>query len=108
MDGPDQVPMQPFHPFNSDLDWRVGQWAIKDSPGQNALDHLLSVPRVYWWQSCFVILLIEVFQIAEKLGLSFHNVCTLYGKIDAMPDRARVWQTKALSFRDLPGEEFMI
>jgi len=55
MDGPDQVPMQPFHPFNSDLDWRVGQWAIKDSPGQNALDRLLSVPGVRWWQSHFVI-----------------------------------------------------
>jgi hypothetical protein len=37
---------QPFHPFYSDLDWRIAQWAIKDSPGQNALDRLLSVPGV--------------------------------------------------------------
>jgi len=47
-------------------------------------------------------------QVVEKLGLSFHNVRTLHGKIDAMPDRAGTWQTKALTFRDLPGEEFTI
>ncbi len=44
----------------------------------------------------------------EKLGLSFQNVCALHKKIDAMPDRAGTWQTKSLSFRDLPGEEFKI
>jgi hypothetical protein len=49
MDGPNDSIPQPFHPFNSDLDWRVAQWAIKDGPGQNAFDRLLSVPGV-----CFV------------------------------------------------------
>ena len=44
----------------------------------------------------------------EKLGLSFQNVRALNKKIDAMPDRAGTWQTKSLSFRDLPGEEFRI
>ena len=43
------VSMEPssnFYPFNSELDWRVAQWAVQDSPGQNALDHLLSIPGV--------------------------------------------------------------
>jgi len=68
MDGPDQVPMQLFHPFNSDLDWRVGQWAIKNSPGQNALDYLLSVPGVCWWQLCFVIYSLRCFRLWKNLG----------------------------------------
>jgi hypothetical protein len=46
MEGADQAAAQPYHPFHSDLDWRVAQWAIKDSPGQNALDRLLAVPGV--------------------------------------------------------------
>ena len=46
MDGPNEALVQPFHPFNSDLDWRVAQWAIKDSPGQNVFDRFLSVPGV--------------------------------------------------------------
>lgn len=44
----------------------------------------------------------------EKLGLSFHNVHALHKKIDALPDKAGEWQTKSLSFRDLPGETFTI
>jgi hypothetical protein len=35
-----------FHPFNSELDWRVAQWAIKDNPGHKAFDRLLSIPGV--------------------------------------------------------------
>lgn len=35
-----------FYPFNSELDWRIAQWAIKDNPGQNAFDRLLAVPGV--------------------------------------------------------------
>ena len=46
MDGTEPAASQPYHPFHSDLDWRVAQWAIKDSPGQNALDRLLAVPGV--------------------------------------------------------------
>ena len=46
MDRPEKPPLSHFHPFNSDLDWRIAQWAIKDGPGQNAFDRLLSVPGV--------------------------------------------------------------
>ncbi|PPQ76291.1 hypothetical protein CVT26_009707 [Gymnopilus dilepis] len=35
-----------FFPFLSELDWKVAQWAIKDGPGQNALDRLLEIPGV--------------------------------------------------------------
>jgi hypothetical protein len=33
-----------FHPFNSELDWRIAQWAIKEDPGHKAFDRLLSIP----------------------------------------------------------------
>ena len=36
----------PFYPFNSELDWKVAQWAVKDNPGHNAFDRLLAVPGV--------------------------------------------------------------
>lgn len=36
----------PFYPFNSELDWRVAQWAIKDNAGHNMFDRLLAVPGV--------------------------------------------------------------
>ena len=35
-----------FHPFSSELDWRVAQWAIKDGPGHSAFDRLLEIPGV--------------------------------------------------------------
>jgi hypothetical protein len=35
-----------FYPFNSELDWRIAQWAIKENPGHKAFDRLLSVPGV--------------------------------------------------------------
>jgi hypothetical protein len=42
----DQEEDNAFYPFNSELDWRVAQWAIKDNPGQNSFDRLLAVPGV--------------------------------------------------------------
>jgi len=41
------IPRSPFFPFTSELDWKVAQWAIKEDPGKNALDRLLSVPGVH-------------------------------------------------------------
>ena len=35
-----------FHPFNSELDWKIAQWAIKEGPGKNAFDRLLKIPGV--------------------------------------------------------------
>ena len=36
----------PFFPFTSELDWKIGRWAVKDGPGHNAFDHLLQIPGV--------------------------------------------------------------
>jgi hypothetical protein len=36
----------PFFPFASELDWRVGQWAVKDGPGHNSFNRLLEIPGV--------------------------------------------------------------
>jgi hypothetical protein len=35
-----------FYPFASELDWRIANWVIKDSPGNNAFDRLLAIPGV--------------------------------------------------------------
>ncbi|PPQ73279.1 hypothetical protein CVT26_015230 [Gymnopilus dilepis] len=81
----------PFFPFSSELDWQVGQWAIRDGPGHNAFDRLLEIPGV-----------------VEKLGLSYHNVRALLQKVDSIPERAGTWRTKNLSFNDRPEEKFTI
>ena len=42
----------PFFPFTSELDWKIGHWAVKDEPGHNAFDRLLQIPGVsaiYVW-----------------------------------------------------------
>ena len=38
----------PFFPFASELDWKIGRWAVKDGPGHNAFDRLLQIPGVSW------------------------------------------------------------
>ena len=99
MDGPDQSSSH-FHPFNSELDWKIAQWATRDGPGQNALDRLLSVPGVC---SCnlLLLLLLNEHQVVEKLGLSYHNVRAMHKKIDAMRDPIEaikgLWQDPNLS-----------
>lgn len=35
-----------FHPFISELDWKIANWAIKDGPGHNAFNRLLNIPGV--------------------------------------------------------------
>ncbi|PPQ75356.1 hypothetical protein CVT26_015158 [Gymnopilus dilepis] len=81
----------PFVPFSSELDWKVAQWAIRDGPGQGAFDRLLEIPGV-----------------VEKLGLSYHNIRALHQKIDSIPERAGVWETKHLFFNDDPNEKYTI
>ena len=35
-----------FEPFNSELDWQIAEWAIKDSISHNFLDRLLAIPGI--------------------------------------------------------------
>lgn len=47
-----EVEENPFFPFASELDWKIGNWAVKDGSGHNAFDHLLQIPEVsclYIW-----------------------------------------------------------
>ncbi|KAF8909039.1 hypothetical protein CPB84DRAFT_1843381 [Gymnopilus junonius] len=39
-----QDPLSEHHPFNSELDWRFAEWAVKDGPGHNAVNRLLAIP----------------------------------------------------------------
>ncbi len=36
----------PFSSFSSELDWKIAEWAVKDSIGHTSLDHLLAIPEV--------------------------------------------------------------
>lgn len=36
----------PYAPFKSELDWKVADWMVRDSPSQAACDHLLNIPGV--------------------------------------------------------------
>lgn len=35
-----------FSPFSSELDWKIAEWAIKDSIGHNSFDRFLAIPGV--------------------------------------------------------------
>jgi hypothetical protein len=37
----------PYVPFTSELDWRVAQWAVKETVGNSAFDRLLEIPEVH-------------------------------------------------------------
>lgn len=37
---------QRFRPFNSELDWKIAQWAVKDSASHAAFDRFLEIPGV--------------------------------------------------------------
>ena len=41
-----EAPENPFFPFTSELDWKIGRWAVKDGPGHKAFDRLLQIPGV--------------------------------------------------------------
>jgi hypothetical protein len=47
----------PFFPFTSELDWKIGRWAVKDGPGHNAFDRLLQIPGVSSFYICIFSLL---------------------------------------------------
>ncbi|EPS99858.1 hypothetical protein FOMPIDRAFT_1123674, partial [Fomitopsis schrenkii] len=79
-----------WQPFESELDWQVGSWAINEEVHKSAVDHLLSIPG-----------------FREKLGLSYHNMRALLQKVDSMPTRAE-WQEEWLTFKDRPGERHLV
>ncbi|KAI0734795.1 hypothetical protein C8Q72DRAFT_914560 [Fomitopsis betulina] len=54
-----------WHPFESELDWQVGSWAINEEVHKGAVDRLLSIPG-----------------FREKLGLWYHNMCALLQKVE--------------------------
>ncbi|KAF8222195.1 hypothetical protein L208DRAFT_1324030, partial [Tricholoma matsutake] len=87
----DDSSTNPYYPFASELDWRIAWWAVKDGPGHNAFDRLLSIPGV-----------------VEKLGLSFSNIHGLHQMVDAIPDHAGTWRSRTLSFKDTPEDQFIV
>lgn len=97
----------PYAPFASEVDWRVAQWAVKETVGQSAFDRFLEIPGVSHLQIHSIIHLI-LFQVVEKLGLSFNNVRGLHKIVDAQPEKAGEWTTSHLSFHDDPSTTFTV
>jgi len=42
----DQAEASKFSPFNSELDWQIAEWVVKDNIGHNSFDRLLGIPGV--------------------------------------------------------------
>lgn len=38
-----------YSPFESELDWKVAEWAVKHGPGQKAFNRFLAIPGVSWY-----------------------------------------------------------
>lgn len=96
-----------WRPFDSELDWQVGSWAIKEEVHQGAVDRLLSIPGVRLHTFNSSINTDALFQFREKLGLSYHNMHALLQKVDSMLARAK-WREEWLTFKDRPGERHLI
>lgn len=95
-----------FAPFASEMDWKIANWAIKDSPGNAAFDRLLAIPDVRHYLSISAIYILPL-QVREKLGLSYKNIRGLHQLVDEIPSRA-TWKTRYLSFSDRPDEKYRI
>ena len=41
-----QLTVNPFHPFESELEWELANWGIQDSSSNKAFDRLLAIPGI--------------------------------------------------------------
>ncbi|KAH9910771.1 uncharacterized protein B0H18DRAFT_894472, partial [Fomitopsis serialis] len=79
-----------WEPFDSETDWEIASWCVKEGISQGAVDRFLNIPNV-----------------REKLGLSYHNMRALLQKVDSIPERAE-WMEQWITFKDRPGEQHLI
>lgn len=50
----------------------------------------------------------DLFQVVEKLGLSYRNIVGLHKSVDSIPPRAGEWKVRRLRFKDRPEDEFIL
>ncbi|KAH9913218.1 uncharacterized protein B0H18DRAFT_888730, partial [Fomitopsis serialis] len=79
-----------WEPFDTEMDWEVASWCVKEGISQGAVDRFLNIPNV-----------------REKLGLSYHNMRSLLQKVDSIPERSP-WMEQWLTFKDRPGETHLV
>lgn len=51
----DELDSKVWQPFESEMDWQVGSWAVNEEVHQGAIDRLLSIPGVRILVLCSVI-----------------------------------------------------
>ncbi|KDQ51823.1 hypothetical protein JAAARDRAFT_93267, partial [Jaapia argillacea MUCL 33604] len=89
-----------FMPFASELDWRIVQWAIQESPGKGSFDRLLAIPGMCNFYN-------HDFSLADKLGLSYKNVLGIHKLVNSIPKRAP-WLQRSIILQDNPEEQHLI
>ena len=96
-----------FTPFNSKMDWRLAEWAIKSVVGHKQLDYLLSIPGVS------VLVLVspgyycDLCKFVEKAGLLYSNTRSLHQFIGDIPECEK-WWSFSLSFKDSCEDKYII
>ena len=43
---PDKTESSLWEPFDSEMDWRIASWCVKEGVSQSAMDRLLNIPKV--------------------------------------------------------------
>ncbi|KAI0719906.1 hypothetical protein C8Q72DRAFT_751989, partial [Fomitopsis betulina] len=80
-----------WHPFESELDWKVGSWAINEEVHKGAVDRLLSIPGV----------------LSREAWFCRITTCAPLQKVDSMPARAE-WKRRMAHLQDRPGEHHLV
>ncbi|EPS93903.1 hypothetical protein FOMPIDRAFT_60752 [Fomitopsis schrenkii] len=76
----------PWGPFESEMEWCFASWAVKEGIKLSSIDNALEIPG-----------------FRERLGLSYHNTCSLLQRIDSLPERAE-WEERWITFKDRPNK----
>lgn len=91
-----------FTLFASELDWRIGRWAIQEGIRHKSFDRLMLIPGASTGMSLNLASTIDNVhcynQITNKLGLSYHNICGLHKVINSVPSHVK-WKTRELWYK---------
>lgn len=71
-----------YAPFHSKMDWEVVQWIKSHCLSITAMNELLAIDSVSLSCLLYILLLLIMFQLSNKLGLSFHNSRELHFIMD--------------------------
>ena len=71
-----------YMPFHSKMDWEVARWVKSHCLSATATNELLAIDGVSFSCSLYILLSLIMFQLSDKLGLSFKNARELNSIMD--------------------------